>query len=248
VRARDSATPGPSFSSSTGMTSSLVRERAKAEIGVAGIVPGIKLLCTSQISSVSALRRPRNGRSSFPRAGRIPASDRVPEPRARPSSTCSAWSSSVCPRRMASALPTPLPPPPVRHGAHRGPQLRGPKPVEATVDSADLHRVQAQVPESQRPSSPQRQPNRAAAGGPQPPRPPSRDGRPRGLGAQSRRPQLPGPGNRGPRCRPPGRVRDSRLRASAPCSIFRAVPSDRRQPGRRRPLLCMEAVSWLGTW
>ena len=63
-------------------------------------------------SSPSAARRPRRLRPGHPEQGPAVAaaarpasrtSDRAPEPRARPSSTCSAWSSRVCPSRTAAA-------------------------------------------------------------------------------------------------------------------------------------------------
>ena len=44
-----------------------------------------------------------SGRRYRPRTAAMPASERAPEPRASPSSTCSAWSSRVCPSRTATA-------------------------------------------------------------------------------------------------------------------------------------------------
>ena len=52
---------------------------------------------TWQAVTVSSRRTPSSGRAKTPKPGRIPCSDRPPEPRARPSSTVSAWSSRVWP-------------------------------------------------------------------------------------------------------------------------------------------------------
>ena len=95
-------TPGPSSSSSTGSTRSRTRTRVKA---------GSWLCGSSQASSpstrhavtVSSRRTPSSGRTKTPKAGRIPCSDRPPEPRARPSSTVSAWSSRVWPSSTCRA-------------------------------------------------------------------------------------------------------------------------------------------------
>ena len=50
-----------------------------------------------QAASVTARGTPSSGRRNGPTRGAIPASERVPEPRARPSRTVSAWSSRVWP-------------------------------------------------------------------------------------------------------------------------------------------------------
>ena len=48
-------------------------------------------------------RTPSSGRTKRPRRDAMPASVRAPEPRARPSRTVSAWSSSVWPRSTSSS-------------------------------------------------------------------------------------------------------------------------------------------------
>ena len=55
-----------------------------------------------QAASVSARPSAMNGRTNNPRRRGIPESDRDPDPRANPSSTCSAWSSRVCPISTAA--------------------------------------------------------------------------------------------------------------------------------------------------
>ena len=216
------------------MTSTRVRERAKAGSALLGSCQGSSS-STRQISSVSARRRPRKGRSSLPRAGRMPARDRVPEPRARPSSTCSAWSSRVWPSRIASA-------PQLRRRGFEcgmpgvpGCRLRA-RAGGRDVHGPDLHRGEAKLPAA---SAPYGQPpprSRAAAGGPPPRRPPPQGGRPRGRGGRSRRRRRQGPANPGRRCRPRGRVPGSRpgpgrpAASSAPCR--RRAPAGRAGVGR----------------
>src|SRR5665647_76730 len=57
----------------------------------------------SQAATVVVLATPRRGRTKRPRRVGIPDRDRAPEPRARPSRTCSAWSSRVWPSMTATA-------------------------------------------------------------------------------------------------------------------------------------------------
>src|ERR1019366_2087471 len=100
-RASAATAPGPSSVSSTGKS---LRARTRPNAG--------SLLCGSthtvrpaalQAATVVALATPSKGRTYGPRRAGIPDSDRAPEPRARPSRTCSAWSSRVWPSRMATA-------------------------------------------------------------------------------------------------------------------------------------------------
>ena len=93
-RGRD---PGPSSRSSTGSTSWRTRDRVKRGSLLCGSVQK-SMPSAAQAASVWARVTSSRGRWNRPSIDRrIPASDRAPDPRASPSSTVSAWSSSVCP-------------------------------------------------------------------------------------------------------------------------------------------------------
>ena len=96
VRARVAATPGPSSASSIGSTVWRTRLRVNRGSSLAGSVHQ-SMPSAWQAASVWARVRSSSGRRKSPQARRIPASDRPPLPRARPSSTVSAWSSRVWP-------------------------------------------------------------------------------------------------------------------------------------------------------
>ena len=103
VRARAAATPGPSSSSSTGSTARRTRTRVKPGSLVVRVVPEVEALgLAGRHGVVARQRRAAVGRSGRT-ARRMPASDRPPEPRARPSSTVSAWSSRVWPSSTSAA-------------------------------------------------------------------------------------------------------------------------------------------------
>ncbi len=65
--------------------------------------PTVSRPSTWQAVTVSSRRTPSSGRAKTPKPGRIPCSDRPPEPRARPRRTVSAWSSSVWPSSTRAA-------------------------------------------------------------------------------------------------------------------------------------------------
>ena len=147
VRTSPARTPGPrpaSGSSSAGSTRVRTRERSSAGSRLCGSSNQVSP-AQRQIVSVSARVRPSRGRTtaappgSVPRAG-IPARDRVPEPRASPRRTCSAWSSAVWAVRTTAA-PAPgaaAPCPASRAAAARATRrarrasASGPSPVRAT--------------------------------------------------------------------------------------------------------------------
>ena len=101
VRASASATPPSSTSSSSGSTSCRNRLRRNPRSALCGSVHHVRSLAV-QMRSVSVRRSPRNGRRTMPSIAGMPASERGPEPRPRPSSTVSAWSSRVWASSTAS--------------------------------------------------------------------------------------------------------------------------------------------------
>ncbi len=102
VRARVGATPGPSSSSSSGSTRRRTRTRVKAGSALCGSSHA-RRPSTWQAVTVSSRRTSSSGRAKTSNPRRMPARDRPPEPRARPSSTVSAWSSRVWPSRTTAA-------------------------------------------------------------------------------------------------------------------------------------------------
>ena len=102
VRASASATPPPSTSSSSGSTSLRRRTRVKRGSTLCGSSQKVRP-CDRHAAAVSARRRPSSGRSQGGSQVRMPARDRAPEPRPRPSSTVSAWSSRVWPSRTGES-------------------------------------------------------------------------------------------------------------------------------------------------
>ena len=106
VRPSAARTPPPRTSSNSGNTSRRSRTRVKAGSRLCGSCHGVRP-AARQAASVVSLVTPSNGRPQGRRYGRIPAIDRGPEPRARPSSTVSAWSSAVCANSTAAGPPGP---------------------------------------------------------------------------------------------------------------------------------------------
>ncbi len=238
VRASDSATPGPSFSSSSGSTSTRVRDLANDGSALLGSCQGSRP-STSQIARVSARRSPRNGRSRRSRAGRIPARERVPEPRASPSRTCSAWSSRVWPSRIA---PAPASSAAASRAAWRASRAAasGPMPVEATSTVLICTGESPSSRSADRGGGRRRRRNRAAAGGPPRRRRRRRGGRPRARGGRSTRRRRRAPASRALRCRPPGPVPGSPPRPARPAA-FSARCRRRARAGRAGDVRWTEA-------
>ena len=130
LRASEVTAAGPSTSTRTGSSSPRTRARSRAGAApVSGTVgagastgrrPGraprpsagpLDGSCqgrpspgrSGQAARTVSRRRPSSGRTNGARRAGMPASARAPEPRARPSSTCSAWSSRVWPSSTAPA-------------------------------------------------------------------------------------------------------------------------------------------------
>ena len=94
ARARGRARASPSSAPGT--------DPAEGRVVVVRVVPRVEALGRAGRARRDP-REARRGRAKRSRRRGIPARDRAPEPRARPSRTCSAWSSRVWPSSTSSA-------------------------------------------------------------------------------------------------------------------------------------------------
>ena len=102
VRASVRATPGPSSSSRSGRIVRRTRTRVKDGSVLCGSSHTVRP-STWQAVTVSSRRTSRSGRAKSSNPRRMPARERPPEPRVRPSRTVSAWSSRVWPSSTTAA-------------------------------------------------------------------------------------------------------------------------------------------------
>ena len=103
VRASASATPGPSAVLQGRQHLVPDPDPGERRVLVVRVAPRLEAERGAGLLRCCARPSPSSGRRTRPAAGAIPASDRAPEPRARPSSTVSAWSSRVCASSTTSA-------------------------------------------------------------------------------------------------------------------------------------------------
>ena len=103
VRARAAVTPGPRPFSSAGSTSARTRDPRVRGVAVVRVVPGRAGPREAGAAGEVAVESEQRAAVDARHARGIPARERAPEPRARPSSTVSAWSSRVWPSSTAAA-------------------------------------------------------------------------------------------------------------------------------------------------
>ena len=145
VRARVAATPGPSSSSSSGSTRVRTRTRVKRSSALWGSDHGSRPSTTAGglgLGAGDVEQRPAEDLEGR----RIPASERAPAPRARPSSTVSAWSSRVWPSSTAAAEKWRAISPSTAYLASRA-AASGPRPVGGDRDPGAHRLVDAEVGE-----------------------------------------------------------------------------------------------------
>ena len=154
VRASAAATPGPSSASSSGSTVRRTRTRVNRGSSLCGSSHQVDALGPAGRLGLGAGHVEQRPAEDASKARRIPASDRPPDPRARPSSTVSAWSSRVWPSSTTLA-PSAGPRPrssdgvPGLPGGRLGPDGRrrvDARPGPSTVSSAPRPAIWATTP------------------------------------------------------------------------------------------------------